>query len=248
MTTVQFNKKHCLFLDCQISAELKWRKVSMSTCSRDKLALFCEQMFPAAEKIRSAGVDEAGMHRKDLASFDMLGKRPSFSFHHPRGSSCLGICDSEKYICTSFLTTWIFWSSCDSSSSLRLSVSEWRRFSSTDSPSLLGTMTPWCCHSSVGFQDSFPALIARTSTVLWTSILCSAGINLSFQNLGSRAAHRRTVLSFSLKKVLILPHLSVYSLEALVKKAFPGAVSKLRDCCTDLCSPFASWGKHDSVA
>ncbi len=37
----------------------------MSTCSRDKLALFCEQMFPAAEKIRSAGVDEAGMHRKE---------------------------------------------------------------------------------------------------------------------------------------------------------------------------------------
>ncbi len=34
----------------------------MSTCSRDKLALFCEQMFPAAEKIR---VDEAGMHRKE---------------------------------------------------------------------------------------------------------------------------------------------------------------------------------------
>ncbi len=37
----------------------------MSTCSRDKLALFCKQMFPAAEKIRSAGVDEAGMHRKE---------------------------------------------------------------------------------------------------------------------------------------------------------------------------------------
>ncbi len=36
------------------------------TCSRDKLAFFfCEQMFPAAEKIRSAGVDEAGMHRKE---------------------------------------------------------------------------------------------------------------------------------------------------------------------------------------
>ncbi len=29
------------------------------------LLFFCEQMFPAAEKIRSAGVDEAGMHRKE---------------------------------------------------------------------------------------------------------------------------------------------------------------------------------------
>lgn len=66
------------------------RKVSISTWSRVRLALFWEQIFPAAEKIRSAGVDVAGMHRRDLARFDSVGKRPSFSLHQLRGSSFFG--------------------------------------------------------------------------------------------------------------------------------------------------------------
>lgn len=41
------------------------RKVSISTCLGERLALFWEQMFPAAEKIHSDGVEVAGMHRKD---------------------------------------------------------------------------------------------------------------------------------------------------------------------------------------
>ncbi len=39
----------------------------MSTCSRDKLALFVSKCF--LQKIRSAGVDEAGMHRKEAETF-----------------------------------------------------------------------------------------------------------------------------------------------------------------------------------
>lgn len=65
-------------------------------------------MFPAAENIRSAGVDVAGMQRKDLASFDRLGKRPSFSFHQPKGFSCLAICDSDKYFVLPFSPSEMF--------------------------------------------------------------------------------------------------------------------------------------------
>ena len=66
------------------------RKVSISTWSHVWLALFWEKIFPAAEKIRSAGVDVAGMYRRDLARFDSVGKRPSFS-HQLTGSSFLAI-------------------------------------------------------------------------------------------------------------------------------------------------------------
>ena len=76
------------------------RKVSISTCLGER--------FPAAEKIRSDGVEVAGMHRKYLASFDSVGKRPSFSLHHLRGSSLLESVASPKYSRTSLITTWIF--------------------------------------------------------------------------------------------------------------------------------------------
>ena len=107
------------------------RKVSISTCLGDRLALFLEQMFRAAEKIHSDGVEVAGMRRKDLARFDSVGKRPSFSLHNLRGSSFLESVASPKYSRTSYITTWIFRSSSDSLSSfsLKLSVSEWRRVS-----------------------------------------------------------------------------------------------------------------------
>ena len=42
------------------------RKVSISTWFCVRLALFWEQIFPAAEKISSARVDIAGIHRPHI--------------------------------------------------------------------------------------------------------------------------------------------------------------------------------------
>ena len=47
--------------------------VSISTCSGLRLAPFFEAMLPAAEKRRSDGVDVAGIHSRDFASFASVG-------------------------------------------------------------------------------------------------------------------------------------------------------------------------------
>lgn len=55
------------------STWLQCRKVSISTCSGLRLALFFEAMLPAAENKRSDGVDVAGIHSRDFASFASVG-------------------------------------------------------------------------------------------------------------------------------------------------------------------------------
>lgn len=147
----------------------KLRKVS--TWSPIRLALFWEQIFPAAEKICSEGVDVAGMHRRDLASFDSVGKRTLFSLHHMRGSSFLDLAGSAKYIWTSFLTIWIFWSAWVSSSPMNPGFLCF--FDSKDFNCHPFTLLPSAAATYLSFRSLGSRAVARVVSLCWDGVQAS---------------------------------------------------------------------------
>lgn len=148
---------------------------------------------------------------------------PHISLCHMKRPGFLDFADSELYFSPlgSFSLPWS-----PSSSSLRLSVWDWRRLSSAI----------FCFQFTTKYPCAF--LIAGTSAAPCTRAPSSAAKNLSFPD------------SFELPLLLICcshpPHLSVTLCPALARNTFPRPVSK-QVCCLDCWSPLNRCGRHEAV-
>ena len=167
---------------------------------------------------------------------------PSFPLHHLGGSCFLGIAGSAKFIWTWFLTSWIFMSSF--ASSLRRSVSDWRRLAGADFSPLPGPLTLLgCCSHPCIPVSSVASLITRTSAVPCAVFSCHKHQLSESQFSGSWK--NNWVVSLCRDDVQTPPPLGY---PALAKKnVFQGLFSKQRVCCTDRCSPLTSCWRHEMV-
>lgn len=115
-------------------------------------------------------------------------------------------------------------------SSLRLSVSDWRRLAGADFSPLPGTLTLFCCWSHPCIPvSSFASLIARTLAVPCAVFSCHKRQLSESQFNGSWK--NNWVVSLCWDYVQTPPSLGY---PALAKNVFQGLFSKQRVCCMDL--------------